>query len=328
MKLRFLTPNDVPMASAGVSLIESLRAELLQRPSIVEESDFEVADALVIHEPWAFREWRYVGKLIANPVIGRFSHKVYTVNGDDGPAGLLRGTYCCLPQSRFDPALHAATPFLVQPNEQVLAHAGTRRAPATHLGTWRGNPKSNRRLREHLLDLYAGSSSFKVEATQSWLNHGAEEKLHYVQLLRSGKFSLCPGGWAAASIRIFESMALGVAPVIIADEFVEPPGPDWKAFSLRIREADLASLESILQQHAQQHEKMGARAYEAWCKYFDPNRLIAYYADTLLGCMRANVGSGSPKSDIERWRSHRMYRANGWTVPQRLSNRLKRLLEA
>ena len=327
MKLRFLKPNDAPMASADVSLIESLRAELLQRPGIVEESDFDVADALVIHEPWAFREWRYIDKLIADPVIGRFSHKVYTVNSDDAPAGLLRGAYCCLPQSRLDPALHVATPFLVQPNEQVLAHADTRRAPATLLGTWRGNPKSNRRLRERLLDLYAGSSSFKVEATKSWLNHGADEKAHYVRLLRSGKFSLCPGGWGPASIRIFESMALGVAPVIIADEFAPPAGPDWKAFSLRVREADLASLESILQQHAQQHEKMGARAYEAWCRYFHPSRLIAYYADALLGCMRANVGSGSPKSDIERWRSHRMYKANGWTMSQRLSKRLKRLLE-
>ena len=326
MKLRFLKPSDVPLASADVSLIESLRGDLLRRPGVVEESDIGAADALVIHEPWAFREWRYIDRLIADPVIGRFSHKVYTVNSDDAAAGLLRGAYNCLPRSRFDPRLHAATPFLVQPNEQVLAHAGMRRAPATHLGTWRGNPKSNRRVRERLLNTFSGSSNFKVEATQSWLNHGADEKLHYVRLVRSGKFSLCPGGWAAASMRIFESMALGVAPVIIADEFVEPAGPDWQACSLRVREADLPSLESILQQHAGRHETMGARAYEAWCRYFHPSRLIAYYADALLRCMRANAGAGSPKSDIERWRSRRTYKANGWTVPQRVSNRLNRLL--
>jgi hypothetical protein len=326
MKLRFLTASDVPLASADVSLIESLRGELLRRPGIVEENDFEAADALVIHEPWAFREWRYIDRLIADPVVGRFSHKIYTINSDDAAAGLLRGAYSCLPKSRFDPALHAAAPFLVQPNEQVLAHAGTRRAPATHLATWRGNTKSNRRVRERLVSLYSGSPSFKVEATQSWLNHGADEKQYYIQLVRSGMFSLCPAGWAAASMRIFESMALGVAPVIIADEFVEPAGPDWPAFSLRVKEADVASLESILQQRASRHEAMGERAYEAWCKYFHPNRLLTYYADTLLGCMRANAGSGCPASDIERWRSHRMYKANGWTAPQRLSNRLKKLL--
>jgi hypothetical protein len=328
MKLRFLTPNDVPLASPDVSLIESLRAELLQRPGMVEEADFDRADALLIHEPWAFREWRYIDKLIADPVIGRFSYKVYTVNSDDGPAGLLRGLYGGLPRSRFDPALHSAIPFVAQPNEAVLAAAGTPRTPSTHLATWRGNTKSNRPLREGLLKLYAGSSDIKVEATQSWLNHGADEKQHYVQLLRSGKFSLCPGGWSAASIRIFESMALGVAPVIIADEFVEPAGPDWQAISLRVKEADLASLESILLEHADRHEEMGARAYEAWRKHFHPGVLTAYYADALLGCIRANAGSGSVNSDIERWRSHRTYKANGWTAPQRLTNRIKRLLAA
>lgn len=328
MKLRFLTPGDVPLASADVSLIESLRGEMLRRPGIVEERDIQAADALVIHEPWAFREWRYVDKLIADPVIGRFSHKTYTINSDDAAAGLLRGAYSCLPKNRFDPALHAAAPFLVQPNEQVLALAGTRRAPAAHLATWRGNPKSNRPIRERLLGQYSGATGFKVEATQSWLNHGVDEKLYYVQLVRSGKFSLCPAGWAAASIRIFESMALGVAPVIIADEFVEPAGPDWQAFSLRVKESDLASLESILQQYAGRHEAMGERAYEAWCKHFHPSRLVAYYADTLLRCMRTSAGSGSPASDFERWRSRRMYKANGWTMPQRLSNRFRKLLHS
>jgi hypothetical protein len=327
MKLRFLKPDSTPLASTDTSLIESLRAELLRRPGVVEEDDPALADALVIQEPWAFREWRYIDKLIADPVIGRFSHKVYSVNGDDAAAGLLRGIYTCLPRSRFDPALHAAAPFLSQPNEQVLAQAGSPRGPAAFLGTWRGNPKSNRRVRGRLLDLYAGSARFKIESTESWLDHGADEKVRYVELLRAGQFSLCPGGWAAASMRIFESMALGVAPVILADEFVEPAGPDWRAFSLRVREADLGSLESILQAQSGRHEEMGARAYEAWKQHFHPDLLIAYYADALLGCIRANAGSGSPGEDIERWRSRRMFKANGWTAPQRLSNKLKRLFQ-
>jgi len=328
MKIGFLRPGDVPLASADVSLIESLRSELSGRPGVVVAGDFETADALVIHEPWAFREWRYIDRLIADPVIGRFSHKVYTVNSDDAATGLLRGLYCCLPRRRFDPRLHAAIPFFAQPNEHVRAQAGTPQEPATLLATWRGNPKSNRKVRGGLLSLYGGSSSIRVESTESWLNHGDEEKLHYVRLLRSGKFALCPGGWGAASIRIFESMALGVAPVIIADEFVEPLGPDWPAFSLRVREADLGLLEAILAQHADRHEEMGVLAHAAWRKYFQPERLTAYYADALLSCMRANTGSGSIQSDRQRWRSRQMYRGNGWTVPQRLSNRLRRLLHS
>ncbi|SFM21793.1 exostosin family protein [Variovorax sp. OV329] len=327
MRLGFLGPGDLPLANAEVTLLGELRKELLQRPGIVEDRNFETADALVLHEPWAFREWRYIDRLIADPVIGRFAHKVYTVNSDDAGTGLLRGAYCCLPTRRFEPGLHAAIPFFTRPNEEVLAQAGTPRPRAPLLATWRGNPKSNRRLRGHLLEMLARNPSFQVESTESWLDHGEEEKLHYVRLLRSGKFSLCPAGWGAASIRIFESMALGVAPVIIADEFVEPAGPDWRSFSLRVREADLGQLEDILRRHLGRHEAMGERAYEAWRKYFQPRHLMGFYADALLGCMRANAAPGSPKAEIERWRSHRMYQTNGWTVPQRLSNRLRRMMK-
>jgi hypothetical protein len=327
MRLRFLTPREVPLANPDVALIESLRAEMLQRPGIFEARSVDDADALIIHEPWAFREWRYIARLMAEPVIGRAPHKVYTVNSDDAATGLLRGAYTCLPKSRFDPALHAAVPFFAQPNEQVLPNAGLRTEKAPLLGTWRGNPKSHRRLRGRLLDLYGGSSHFQLESTESWWNHAAEEKRHYIRLMRAGKFALCPAGWAAASIRIYESMALGVAPVIIADEFVAPAGPDWSAFSVRVREADVDRLEPILEQFADRHEAMGALAHRAWLEHFQPSRLTAYLADAVLRCMRANTGS-SPPAEFRRWRSHRMYRTNGWTLPQRLSRRIKRALHA
>jgi hypothetical protein len=147
-----------------------------------------------MHESWAFREWRYIDKLLADPVIGRYSPKVYTVNNDDAATGLLRGAYSCLPARRFDDDLHVAVPFLARPNEEVLAHAGKSPGEARCLGVWRGNPHSNRKLRGQLLQLYGGSKNFEVESTDSWKDHGMQEKLRYVQMLRSGKFSLCPGG--------------------------------------------------------------------------------------------------------------------------------------
>jgi len=325
MKLRFLMPGEVPLANPDVALIESLRTEMLQRPGISEARSPDEADALLIHEPWAFREWRYVARLMNDPVIGRAPHKVFTVNSDDAATGLLRGAYTCLAKNRFDPGLHAAIPFFAQPNEQVHPNAGLRTGNAPLLATWRGNPKSHRRLRGRLLALYGGSSAFQVESTESWWDHDAEEKLHYIRLLRSGKFALCPAGWGAASMRIFESMALGVAPVIIADEFVEPAGPDWSSFSIRVREADLPLLEPILEKYVGRYEEMGALAHQAWLEHYQPSRLTAYYADTLLRCMHGSAES-SPPAEFQRWRSRRMYSANGWTLPQRLSNRIKRAL--
>lgn len=328
MKLHFLKRRDSSLASEDDELIMSIRAALLGRPGIVEEEDCDAADALLLHESWAFREWRYIDKLLADPVTSRYSPKVYTVNNDDAATGLLRGAYSCLPARRFDPDLHVAVPFLARPNEEVIANAGKRTGEAHCLGTWRGNPHSNRKLRGRLLERYGESKNFKVESTDSWKDHGAQEKLRYVQMLRSGKFSLCPGGWAPATIRTFESMAVGVAPVIIADEFVLPRGPDWPEFSLRVKEADLPSLEAILEQHAGRYEAMGALAHDAWNCYFHPDRLIDYYADMLIECIRASAASGTPVTETARWRSARMYRGNGWTIPQRLWNKAARIFHA
>ena len=325
MKLRFLMPSDVPLANTDVALIEALREELLQRPGMAEARHADDADAMVIHEPWAFREWRYIARLMNDPVIGRAPQKVFTINSDDAATGLLRGVYTCLAKKRFDPALHAAVPFFAQPNEQVLPNAGLRVGNAPLVPTWRGNPKSQRRLRGRLLDLYGGSSIFRVESTDSWWNHEAEEKLRYIRLLRLGKFALCPAGWGAASMRIFESMALGVAPVIIADEFVEPAGPDWSTFAIRVPESEVARLEPILEAYIERYEEMGALAHQAWLDHYQPSRLMACYSDNLMRCMRGNLES-SPPAEFRRWRSRRMYSTNGWTLPQRISNRVKRAL--
>lgn len=327
MKLCFLTPSDTPLASTDTALLDALRAEMLQRPGVIEVKDVEAADALILHEPWAFREWRYVDRLVADPVVGRFAYKVFTVNTDDAAAGLLRGVYTCLRRSRFEPALHAAVPFLAQPNEEVAAFAGTPRPPATLLATWRGNPKSNRKLRQGLIDLYGGSPAFQVESTDSWLNHDPDEQRHYVELLRSGRFSLCPGGWAPASMRIFESMALGVAPVLIADEFVEPKGPDWAAVALRVPEAELSSLQAVLESRGDDYLAIGERAAQAWQAHFRYDRLMGYYADALFTLVRGNATGGSMATEITRWRSSRMARLNGWTLPQRIANKLRRMVE-
>ncbi|MGJ7491690.1 exostosin domain-containing protein [Variovorax sp. ZT4R33] len=327
MKIRFLTAADTPLANPDNSQLEALRSAILPQSGVREAATLEEADALVLHEPWAFRERRYIDRLVADPVVGRWPYKVYTLNSDDAASGLLRGLYTCLPRSRFDAQLHAPVPFLAQPNEEVVAQAGTPRPPANYLGTWRGNPKSNRRLRQNLLDLCARWPAFKVESTESWLNHGPDEKRHYVELLRSGRFSLCPGGWAPASIRIFESMAVGVAPAIIADEFVEPPGPDWSAVSVRVPEAELPSLQAKLEARVGDAPAMGDAAYQAWREHFHPERIFSYYADALLRLIRENAGGGSVEEEVARWRSHRMAKLNGWTLPQRVANKLHRMLE-
>jgi hypothetical protein len=97
---------------------------------------------------------------------------------------------------------------------------------------------------------------------------------------------------------------------------------------VRVKEADLPSLEAILEQHAGRYEEMGALAHDAWSRYFQPDRLIGYYAAELIECIRKSAASGTPATETARWRSARMYRSNGWTIPQRVWNRAARVFRA
>ena len=327
MKFYFLTSQESSLASQDGALLSGIKSDLLRRRGHSEASNPEVADAIILHEPWSFKEWRYISRLVKDKVIGRYSHKVYTINTDDAANGLLKGIYTCLPKSRFNPRRHRAVPFAYFPNEVILDRRGTQRPEPQYLATWRGNPKSNEKLRNSLLETCRQSPAFLVETTESWLNHNSYEKERYVDLLLAGRFALCPAGWAAVSFRIYESMALGICPVIIADEYVHPLGPQWDNFSVQVPEANLEDLQPILEGIPDSYLEMGEEAQDAWEEYFCPERLTAYFADSLLSCIAENRGRGSAAEEVERWRSFETYWANGWTIPQRLVNRLNRLLK-
>lgn len=327
IKLWFVSPDECPLASRDFSVLQAIKSELLSRPRVVLANSPAEADAIVIHEEFSFKEWRYISKLLADPVIGFYPHKTYTVNTDDIASGLLRGVYTSLPWNRFQPEFHRAVPYWWYPNEFVLEPPCAYAAEPKYLATWRGNIGSNPKLRKALCMECNRSSSMLAETTQSDFNlHGDLEKKHYVDVVRNGRFSLCPAGWAPTSWRIYESMAMGVAPVIIADFFVPPAGPDWDSFSLRIPEKELREMETVLHRHSPDFKKLGNLARAAWEEFFAPHKIIDYYCNSLLVCIRGQPESNSREGEVRRWKSLRMRWSNKWTIVQRLQARLSRSL--
>jgi hypothetical protein len=90
----------------------------------------------------------------------------------------------------------------------------------------------------------------------------------YVRVLHDSMFVLCPRGVAPTSYRIFEAMKAGRVPVIIADEWVPPIGPNWSEFSLQVPEARLHDVPQILERLADRAPEMGLRASQAWERWF------------------------------------------------------------
>jgi hypothetical protein len=71
---------------------------------------------------------------------------------------------------------------------------------------------------------------------------------NYLSEMQRSLFCLCPRGFAAWSRRLFDAIITNCIPVIIADDADQPFQQmlDYDAFSLRVAEADLQHLKSIL----------------------------------------------------------------------------------
>ncbi|MFT3782551.1 MAG: exostosin family protein [Nibricoccus sp.] len=326
MKIYFVTPADSPLADPGGEMLAAIRRAMMAEGGATETVRASDADALVLPEKYSFKEWRYIERILSDPLIGPNITRTYTINADDCATGLLRGVYTSLPSDRFDAAIHAIVPYTFYPNQYVLSAGPAGTAERRYLATWRGNPKSNAKLRGKLIQNHAGNGEIFVSETTSWLNHPGDEKKTYVDLMQAGKFSLCPAGWAPITFRVYESMALGVAPVVIADRSVLPPGPNWSECSIRVPEAALSDLSQLLKAYESRFLEMGKKAREAWERYFSPERAAAFYATSLLTCMERSLGSSNFAEEKRRMCSFGMYWSNEWTIPQRVVNKVRRLV--
>ncbi|CAO3587140.1 unnamed protein product [Absidia cylindrospora] len=72
--------------------------------------------------------------------------------------------------------------------------------------------------------------------------------LEYAEKLARAKYGLAPMGWTLDTTRIWEFMAFGVVPVVIADGIIEPfeMDVDWDSFIVRVRRDQVHRLDEIL----------------------------------------------------------------------------------
>ncbi|MEE3716393.1 exostosin family protein [Tumidithrix elongata RA019] len=140
-------------------------------------------------------------------------------------------------------------------------------------------------VRKRLLKLNFQRDDVVVRCSTGTYNHWSDEQQNreaiqksYVEVIRQSKFALCPRGIGSNSIRLFEVMELGVAPIIISDVWLPPSGPDWQSFALFVKESAIDNLVAIAERHISESEERGRLAREAWEQYFsDPfcfNRCI------------------------------------------------------
>lgn len=125
-----------------------------------------------------------------------------------------------------------------------------------------GTPKTDA-VRAELFKIIPPQNAILMERF-SWHFYNPEEqqkkeKEEYQNLLARSRFSPCPRGTGASTIRFWESLQAGAIPLLLADEMSLPKGIDWNNCIIQIPEKEVSKLNEIIQ-HVSLEEEQEKRA--------------------------------------------------------------------
>jgi hypothetical protein len=309
---------------AYVSQISSELRQSGAAAQITVETDPARADIIILLESAEYKTVDYLRLLENDPLIRQHAERVYTVNYDDHPEGLLAGLYTSLEGAHFQPDIHRIWPVLFMNNslvnqlttDEVLAHTPTR------LFAFAG--AESHALRAKLFRLFATPSpTWSVERIDKWYNHTDDDRRRFVNVALDSLFGLCPRGYTSYTNRICEVMALARVPVIIAD--------DWQPFSfesdrpyyIRVPERDLEHLPDILAGQRREAEEYRRQARLIWERNCSPKRRMIAAIECAAQLAATPAGRPSYAAYRERWHSQEFLSGIGWTFRQRVALRLQ-----
>jgi hypothetical protein len=268
--------SDIRACGGYVCLKDNALADKFKVHQLVE--DPEEADIILFAEIDA---GRLCESVLKHPYIKRYRAKCFMFSTDWRVIPFIPGIYTALEKSWYLPS-RTRPGFYISCRMNPLTLVNFKpEAERDLLYSFMGDVQTApvRKVlaqMEHPRGLFVDTS--QDSQTVMW-NASAEHLAifwkRYVALARRSKFILCPRGLAPSSIRLFETMCMGRAPLILADEWVPPHGPQWEAFSIRIPERDARWVPRILEEKEAAAVEMGLLARAEWEKYFSPN--IAFH---------------------------------------------------
>ncbi|KAB2644109.1 MAG: exostosin family protein [Verrucomicrobia bacterium] len=217
--------------------------------------------------------------------------KCFVVADGDIPMPLLHGIYTSNNkrlkfQSRFRTGAYNLFPKEVHNPFVAQCTGKSYSSPKFFFYSFVGQDSSPLRLQ--LFQRKSSRNDVLVANSTSYFNAHSRKEDHlpqqqkYCEIMTASKFALCPKGTSGASIRLFEVMKMGVAPVIISDDWILPRGPKWDEFAVIVKEKDLDQLDEILEQREKDYVDMGKKAHEAYQTFFADEVYFDYVIDQIL----------------------------------------------
>lgn len=261
--------------------------------------DAGAADAILLTD--AVGGPRLVDALRHDRTVAAHWEKVFIHSEEARPFRLLPGLYTSLPRRAGDEEIARAigypgwTPNAMNRCIDMNASVMPDREPDL-LYSFVG--RRSHPVREKLFAMpHASDVAHVADSTETYrhftgsASNPSEPQRSYVDLALRSRFALCPRGWATSTLRLYEMMALGVSPVILADRWVAPLGPAWSSFAIFVPERRILELPSILSERRDDWRTMGAAAFDAFREFFAPQTQFRTLTSA-LDDLRAVGGDG------------------------------------
>lgn len=228
------------------------------------------------------RDWRLT-RITHHPLRRAFPGKVMVYNEFDRPWCALPGVYVSMPRRHFV-AEHQRpwAYFAPQPRVTLIE------APDLLFSFVASNTTPCRRplfALKHPDAIVEEVRGFRLWDSAS--ERFDERRARFNDVLARSRFVLCPRGNATSSVRLYETLAAGAVPVIIADEWVPPAGPEWETFSIRWPEGRVDGLIETLEARDAEWLSMSKRARRAYDDYFSPDVYFHHVAERCRDLVQA-----------------------------------------
>lgn len=240
---------------------------------------------------------KFAERVRAHPCYSRFPEKCFLFDSGDAIFPVIPGIYASLTEQRYRPD-HTRTGFYLYLNENAFITyrppTGNERFLASFVGSSITHPMRERLFafnREDILTRDTSRDSYRI---QYYGEPGERARFwsEYADSIGNARFSLCPRGKGVGSIRLYESMKMGRACVIISDEWHPNDGVDWESFSIRVAERDASRIPEILESYADRAAEMGVRARAEWEAWFSEKVRFHRVVELCLDIRRARRSFG------------------------------------
>ena len=250
-------------------LHESAQVDTFHKHSLTD--DPSAADLILFAELYGAGE--YFRLVRRHRFVKKFREKCFLFCSNDFVIPFLPGVYASIERRWSSGRTRPGFYLGVSENEFLDFTPPNEKLPYLYsfLGTVDTAPvRRNLATLSHPRSFFQDTSADYREVLSGKLDAAAMKQYwrRYGEILKLSQFILCPRGMGTSSVRLFDTMRMARVPVILSDQWVEPQGPCWQKFSLRVPEADFARIPALLEERETAAVEMGLLARAQWEEWF------------------------------------------------------------